>query len=559
MGILLGFEIPTGARVEIPEEGHFAWFGQTQLSGKTTAFEAMVYRGGFKAVAFITKRGESSFLTARTIQPFFSEPSDDPEQPLWRWVQSILEASQRRRMNFEESWIIRACEEPRRAKSLADVQKNVRDLLSGERRTHVGRGGKAKDGWARKPVSGINAGVYTSLSAYFDIVMPQLARLPYATKLKLQPGLSVMDLREYSLEMQALVIRSVMEHVYRHERNTRVIVPEAQDFVPEGKNAPVKMACENLVRKGAADKNFMWLDSQDMAAVDKVMLRAVSVMGCGVQGEINEIERTVKSFFGMGVKPADIGMLKIGQFFVRVPGGEIRKVYVQPAWMDSEVHAQAIATGIEKLSSAKPMLRAFAEARKEETDKGDDAMWKEKYDELLAEHNKLIEAHDALAARIQALESAKQDPETSRALPVKNGSSERVGAAAPVSRAILADQHSVEAVYDYVIERARKDPAVLAVLASQPEILVSVSRPKIECSETHLRGRLALLISEGFFNEARTGSAAFTELADRRKFRTSKPNVYRECDALANLGFLVSVDGGYESVPSMKVRIVEAK
>lgn len=380
MGILVGFEILTGKRVEIPDEGHAAFFGQTQLSGKTTLIEAITYRApeNLKAVAFITKRGEGSFLTARMIPPYFSEPSNDPEQPLWRWVSAILEASQQRKLRFEESWIIRACEEPRYAKSLADVHKNITDLLNGERQPAVapkpgamaGRrksaeARSAKRGWLRKPVTGIHQGVYTSLKAYFDIVMPQLQRMPYTKTLKLAPGLSVMDLREYSMEAQGMVIRSVMEYVYQHERNTRVIVPEAQDFVPQGKNSPVKMACETMVRKGAADRNFMWLDSQDMAAVDKVMLRAVSILGVGVQGEAHEMGRAIAHLFGAATRltPRDIGSLKVGQFFLRLAGGDVTKVYVQPAWMDSEIHAKAIAMGHEPVSSAKQILRKFKEEK----------------------------------------------------------------------------------------------------------------------------------------------------------------------------------------------------
>jgi hypothetical protein len=368
--ILLGWEIGTGRRVEIPETGHLAWFGQTQLSGKTTALEAIAYRGELRAVAFITKQGEGGFLTGRMIPPYFSEPTNDEEQPLWRWVKSILEASQQRKLNFEEAWIIRCCEDPRSAKTLKDVHENIKALLGGEGGyIEKGRGKKKKKEWkyTRKPVSGINAGVYTSLKAYFDIVMPQLARLPYTKKLALGDGLNVMDLREYAMETQALVIRSVMEWVYQHEKGVRVIVPEAQDFVPQGKNSPVKMACETLVRKAGANKNFMWLDSQDMAAVDKIMLRACSIVGIGVQTEGHEIERSLAGLFTPALKPVDIARLKIGEFFVRTPEAKVSKVYVQPAWMESELHAQAIAKGEERVESARQMLRAFKDRQELES------------------------------------------------------------------------------------------------------------------------------------------------------------------------------------------------
>jgi hypothetical protein len=367
--ILLGFEIGTGKRVEIPDTGHLAWFGQTQLSGKTTALEAIAFRGGLRAVAFITKQGEGGFLTGRMIPPYFSEPTNDEEQPLWRWVKSILEASQQRKMNFEESWIIRACEEPDRAKTLADVHENIKSLLGGQGDyVEKGRGKKKKREWkySRKPVSGMNAGIYTSLNAYFNIVMPQLARLPYTKKLELGPGLNVMNLQEYAMETQALVIRSVMEWVYQHEKNVRIIVPEAQDFVPQGKNSPVKMACETLVRKAGANKNFMWLDSQDMAAVDKFALRACSIVGIGVQTEMHEIDRSLATMFTPTLKAVDIARLKIGEFFVRTSEARVSKCYVQPAWMDSELHAQAIAKGEESVSSARQMLSAFKASHKTE-------------------------------------------------------------------------------------------------------------------------------------------------------------------------------------------------
>jgi len=366
--ILLGFEIGTGKRVEIPETGHLAWFGQTQLSGKTTALEAIAFRGGLQAVAFITKQGEGGFLTGRMIPPYFSEPTNDEEQPLWRWVKSILEASQQRKMNFEESWVIRACEDPRQAKTLADVHQNIKDLISGEkgmRYTGKRKGNKTETKWIRKPVSGINAGVYTSLKAYFDIVMPQLARLPYTKRLELNPGLNVMNLQEYAMETQALVIRSVMEWVYQHEKNVRIIVPEAQDFVPQGKNSPVKMACETLVRKAGANKNFMWLDSQDMAAVDKFALRACSIVGIGVQTEAHEIDRSLATMFSPSLKAIDIARLKIGEFFVRTSEARVSKVYVQPAWCDSEVHAQEIAKGNLPVSSLREVLQGFKNSRKE--------------------------------------------------------------------------------------------------------------------------------------------------------------------------------------------------
>jgi len=68
---------------------------------------------------------------------------------------------------------------------------------------------------------------------------------------------------------------------------------------------------------------------------------------------------------------------------------------------------------------------------------------------------------------------------------------------------------------------------------------------------------LAILISEGFFADVTSANTAFNELVRRGK-GSAKPNVYKECDKLATLGFLTKEDGGYKAVTGMKVNIVKA-
>jgi hypothetical protein len=589
--ILLGWEIGTGKRVEIPETGHLAWFGQTQLSGKTTALEAIAFRGELRAVAFITKQGEGGFLTGRMIPPYFSEPTNDEEQPLWRWVKSILEASQQRKLNFEEAWIIRCCEDPRSAKTLADVHANIKALLGGEGGyVEKGRGKKKKREWkySRKPVSGINAGVYTSLKAYFDIVMPQLARLPYTKKLTLHPGLNVMDLREYAMETQALVIRSVMEWVYQHEKGVRVIVPEAQDFVPQGKNSPVKMACETLVRKAGANRNFMWLDSQDMAAVDKIMLRACSIVGIGVQTEMHEIDRSLAGLFTPQLRPVDIARLKIGEFFVRTPEARVTKCYVQPAWMESELHAQAIAKGEESVTSARQMLRAFkerqesrVESRKPEA-KPHQLLQVQIQEPPADEESEPIPPVDAVpTARDQDADRTNRpgDSDGHVGADADRGAIRGFGgsAVAPAEKDSPQTQFSPDAVTavksgnglsltvpqldyicTYIKAKFEKDPGVLELIARRPELRVKVERPTVDMDDSKLNGRIARLIHEGFFKSPRNGPAVQKELKRRTGVHQPTTNLYKPLNKLTEMGFLTLESDGYQEVPEMKVMVQKA-
>jgi hypothetical protein len=87
--------------------------------------------------------------------------------------------------------------------------------------------------------------------------------------------------------------------------------------IPQNRGSPVLLACEQLIRKGGAAKNFVWLDSQDIAGVHKNILRSVGVWILGVQREANEIKRALAHIPGNVRKPSadDIMGLERGQFF----------------------------------------------------------------------------------------------------------------------------------------------------------------------------------------------------------------------------------------------------
>src|SRR5262245_46295106 len=115
--------------VEIPLAHTFVT-GQTQLSGKTTTLRAIVERSGQRALAFVTKPGES--LEGRRIPPYL--PREGAEPIHWRLVETILAAALgERKLKYERLWIINAA---KGARSLQQVQDNVIRLLA---RTKSGR------------------------------------------------------------------------------------------------------------------------------------------------------------------------------------------------------------------------------------------------------------------------------------------------------------------------------------------------------------------------------------------------------------------------------------
>jgi hypothetical protein len=155
----LGYEVGSGHPVEIPLAHTFVT-GQTQLSGKTTALRAIVERSRRRALAFVTKRGET--FEGRRIAPYLPREGDRPIP--WRLVETILaSALGQRNMKYERLWIVNAA---KGARSLADVRANVTRLQA-----------KAK---------GATADVYMLIGEYLDLVLPEMRELAAADVLDLE-------------------------------------------------------------------------------------------------------------------------------------------------------------------------------------------------------------------------------------------------------------------------------------------------------------------------------------------------------------------------------------
>ncbi|MDD5240044.1 MAG: hypothetical protein PHH61_06315 [Candidatus Nanoarchaeia archaeon] len=325
--IKLGYEIGSGEPVNI-SLSHLIATGITQLSGKTTTEEALIKRSGKRAIVFKTKVGETGFGEGVIIPPYFKEKSD------WQYVSSLLEATLKERLKFERSWIIEVC---KGADSLLQVKANIDKKLSGEER-----------------LNSLSRSVYTTLQAYFEMILPQLQYANFSRTLELTDGINIMDLERFSEEIQSLVIRSVLDTVLNQFKDTIVVIPEAWKFLPQERGSPCKLAAESFIRQGATNGNYLWIDSQDMAGVDKTPLKQISTWILGLQRERNEVEHTLDEIAlpnKQKPKPEEIMTLKKGHFIVATPE-MTKRVYVQPAWLD-DATALGIAKGEIEVSTIK--------------------------------------------------------------------------------------------------------------------------------------------------------------------------------------------------------------
>lgn len=610
--IPLGYEIGTGKRVSIPR-GHTIVLGQTQKSGKTTTLEAMTARSGVKAIAFITKRGEKSFRQAHTIPPYYSETSET--QPYWKFVISIIESAQDVKLGFrEKGWIMELCS----ASSLTVSGENA----AGKRKrdTHSWKEPKtlrdvlANAELALKHSKGISKMICRQLVEYLKIAVPEIEKAKLSSSIELKAGINVMDISKLSMHVQALIIRSVVEWVYLHCKNTVVIIPEAWKFLPEYHTTPVSAPVQELIRQGAVIGNFVWIDLQDLRGIQKMLLRSIQVWLFGVQREKNEVENTLKSMPTPEVKPTaqEMMQLKIGEFLVAYDT-ELYRCYVQPAGME-DVHAQAIARGDEKPESWGQIVKSL-DAKPESAEEGsthdeksigsadddgavaksdqpaagspraaegdaqrmeqdgdrEDAMWKDKYEAAVADaakfvkeqHLPLVEAHDALAKRVRELETLGDLPSSGSA-PFRPGSvpkpSETCG---DECTAPSLGNGNLDAVYRYIVDRAAKEqePALLSLLMDRPELMVKVERRMINSSDDSTQGRIAVLIYEKFFDTAKDAGDVTREFKRRGWFDTKASNaaLIKPLAQITEWGFLSREDAGYQAVAGMKVNIVEAR
>jgi hypothetical protein len=452
---------------------------------------------------------------------------------------------------------------------------------------------------------------YEVLAGYLDLIIPELDRVPYTDKLDLQPGVNIMDLAGMSDEMQSMVIRSTIEQIHRREKHTVLVLPEAWKFIPEGGRSAIFQALQTLIREGATNGNFVWLDAQDLAVVSKRILKSVSVWILGKQQEANEVARTINHLIEpLQIRPDMIKSLGVGQFLVCADSLPARKVYVQPRWL-GELDAQAIARGEESVETAQMIYRQkLREIKRNEkpniilpatgqgrtrdqvrlstampTPYGDDrrgsgnagnsargtdpaagggddsknrvdvnredeTMWKERAEKAEAEVKRLQEDVDNLRGMLNAYRETAT-------VGAQNGAREvcpKCGLGLPCScLPDAAATFSWNALYDYVKKRALDDPGILEVLARRPELRLKIEPQTLEVDAKTLRGGIALLIHKGFFSAPKNGHTVFKEL-QRIGRRVASANVYRELAALAEMGFLTSESEGFLAT-SLKVTV----
>src|SRR3989338_5154083 len=333
--IKLGYEIKTGKQIDI-SPSHLIVTGLTQVCGKTTTLEALIKRSGLKAIVFKTKIGEKSFTEGTETPPFFRDRSD------YEFVKSLIEAYSKEKLFIEKGTLMRLAKETS-GQGIIKMKQIVDEVMA-----------SGKDLNDRK-LNAFGIEIYTRLQHNLENIIPQIQYSNLSKTLNVSDGVNIMNLERFSEEAQSLIIQSVADEVLKTMKDTIIVIPEAWKFIPQKYNNPCKRVVESFIRQGATNNNFDWIDSQDMAGVDKMPLKQISTWILGYQSERNEVKHTLDQISlpaKSKPKEADIMTLKKGHFILSCYDG-VFKVYVQPIWMDDET-AIKIAKGkldVDKIES----------------------------------------------------------------------------------------------------------------------------------------------------------------------------------------------------------------
>ena len=345
--IRLGYEIETGKEIKIPIS-HLMVTGLSQKSGKTTTLESLITRSKKRAIVFRTKIGEKGFLAGTIIPPYFKDKSD------WQFIERLINAVMSEKIHRDERASIIKLAKQTNGESLLDFKKKVDQRLT-------------------EKIGISESNTLTNLQAYLELVLPKLQSITFSNQLELSDGLNIIDLERFSRdsEVQSLIISSVLEEVLYNFKDVIVVIPEAWKFIPQGKGSPCKQSVEEFIRQGATNNNFIWIDSQDIAGVDKIPLKQISEWILGYQSEINEVKHTINQLpLPKKNKPTSDDIMSLGKgIFYYASRDLTTKTYVQPFWLD-EKRSKDVALGkldIENID-APESIAPFKIAKKQSED-----------------------------------------------------------------------------------------------------------------------------------------------------------------------------------------------
>jgi len=315
------------------------------------------------------------------------------------------------------------------------------------------------------------------------------SKFQWSDRLELNDGISVLDISKMDIQMQQLVVGSVINYIQDNLTDITVIIDEAHRFIPQGQTSGCSRDIVTFIREGRASRNWVWLADQTVTGISKDVLKQMQFWILGRQGELNEAERTVKQIpraKSLGVNTEAIQTLGLGEFLV-VSYEWAKKTYIWPIWID-EATAIDVASGKRTAKSV---------ARLEGKSPGDDDMaWKAKYTDLSKEYEKLKRDSkkeiSELEKRVTELDARMVKLDEKTKPKKKDSKNPSAGIVGPSDKAQEnpPEPQNVEEI---------KVPESISVETTQPALTIIITQPPLTLNDEDILGKVVILYADGVF------------------------------------------------------------
>lgn len=295
--------------VSIPVH-HTGIFGRTG-SGKTTLVKLMIEQAvkeGFRVLIFDSKLTQAEFEGMGATIPFYLQENTDPDV-----YRSLIEGVRTRgRGNMEKfrGGFIELCEPPdgKKAKDFTEIEARLREKLADT-----------------KHIKGFTRSMYSEIYHDHLKLNEMLSKHKFTEDLRRTAVQNTsfivrMPLRDLpNLNLQGLVVRSVIEELLRVAGKMIVVVDEAPNFVNQKLYNPAKSALQQLDSQGRSAQLFGWYTGQTLTGFDKGNMKNLYYWIMGGQSERNEVKAFLDTQTEPVVSKDEVKRLKTREFVVSTP------------------------------------------------------------------------------------------------------------------------------------------------------------------------------------------------------------------------------------------------
>lgn len=508
---------------------------------------------GFKVLIFDTKDTGEEYTGFGKGIPVCLRESTDPFVLI-----GLLESIFRRRLTRYYATLTRVTEG---AKDFDDIIENARELES-----------KTRSSWLKDACR--------VLYDLLERLKGETRKVETVSELELHNGINRMVINEFSLEAQQLIMKNAFEDALRmYKRDLILVLDEAFKFIPQGYSSAATQAIMQVITQGGRTRLFTWIATQFLAVTDKDPLKACAFKFLGTQDHVTEVKHTldlVPEAKGRFTSD-DVMKLKVGHWIlVRKRPPDVRVVYSAPVGIPVE-EAGKVAKGE---LSPENVRDSYLKKMEEETE----LVWKERYEELKRELERVKDRDEAIREQNEEMRKAIAEFRTRTAEPTEQLKADNKFLQNRVREleewkakcgGLTECLEKAEGEYKQAVEHFSelKDklkiesreaaskvdiPSEISVTTEQPKISVKVERKPLNLTDKDLRGKIAIIYSEGALGDGWFSVSDVVKAFQTHAWKRD-PRISTVLDEFTKWGYFEKKYAGRKPIYHVKMKLEDAK